>query len=196
MCSPSVYVISSLPALSSHSRVALPADWQEDELGNLQQPGAGRRPTAPTAVPPEGDAAAGARRGGAASGLQAGGDSQGSPRCVPGSASRLWYGGAKDHASQRPGDPSLIGFPYNNEYVSGLKTGSGRLMHPLWLVLFQQESLDELKLVVGDTFENVASLQNCHFQQRDSVQTLGKILSVEANVLRDSQVFPGKQPRR
>uniref|UniRef100_A0A3B3TQM8 Thrombospondin 4b n=1 Tax=Poecilia latipinna TaxID=48699 RepID=A0A3B3TQM8_9TELE len=36
-----------------------------------------------------------------------------------------------------------------------------------------QESLDELKLVVGDSFENVASLQDCHFQQRDSVQTLG-----------------------
>eukprot|EP00064_Thunnus_orientalis_P020847 superscaffoldBa00005979_g20997 len=35
-----------------------------------------------------------------------------------------------------------------------------------------QESLDELKLVVGDSFENVASLQDCHFQQRDSVQTL------------------------
>lgn len=42
------------------------------------------------------------------------------------------------------------------------------------LFLLQQESLDELKLVVGDTFENVASLQDCHFQQRDSVQTLGK----------------------
>ncbi|XP_063334352.1 thrombospondin-4-B [Pelmatolapia mariae] len=37
----------------------------------------------------------------------------------------------------------------------------------------EQESLDELKLVVGDSFENVASLQDCHFQQRDSVQTLG-----------------------
>ncbi|KAI4795272.1 hypothetical protein KUCAC02_031524 [Chaenocephalus aceratus] len=36
-----------------------------------------------------------------------------------------------------------------------------------------QESLDELKLVVGDTFENVASIQDCHFQQKDSVQTLG-----------------------
>ncbi|KAM7368829.1 hypothetical protein PAMP_013136 [Pampus punctatissimus] len=36
-----------------------------------------------------------------------------------------------------------------------------------------RESLDELKLVVGDSFENVASLQECHFQQRDSVQTLG-----------------------
>ncbi|KAF3848643.1 hypothetical protein F7725_015140 [Dissostichus mawsoni] len=37
----------------------------------------------------------------------------------------------------------------------------------------EQESLDELKLVVGDTFENVASIQDCHFQQKDSVQTLG-----------------------
>ena len=39
---------------------------------------------------------------------------------------------------------------------------------------FQQDTLDELKLVVGDSFENVASLQGCHSQQRDSVQTLGK----------------------
>lgn len=39
--------------------------------------------------------------------------------------------------------------------------------------------MDELKLVVGDSFENVASLQGCHFQQRDSVQTLGKILTLE-----------------
>lgn len=29
--------------------------------------------------------------------------------------------------------------------------------------------------MVGDSLENVASLQGCHFQQRDSVQTLGKI---------------------
>uniref|UniRef100_A0A4W5MBK4 Thrombospondin 4b n=1 Tax=Hucho hucho TaxID=62062 RepID=A0A4W5MBK4_9TELE len=35
-----------------------------------------------------------------------------------------------------------------------------------------EEELEELKLVVGDMFENVASLQNCH-QQGDSVQTLG-----------------------
>uniref|UniRef100_A0AAZ3PIU2 Thrombospondin 4b n=1 Tax=Oncorhynchus tshawytscha TaxID=74940 RepID=A0AAZ3PIU2_ONCTS len=34
-----------------------------------------------------------------------------------------------------------------------------------------EDELEELKLVVGDTFENVASLQNCH-QQGDSVQTL------------------------
>uniref|UniRef100_A0A8C8GIV7 Thrombospondin 4b n=1 Tax=Oncorhynchus tshawytscha TaxID=74940 RepID=A0A8C8GIV7_ONCTS len=34
-----------------------------------------------------------------------------------------------------------------------------------------KDELEELKLVVGDTFENVASLQNCH-QQGDSVQTL------------------------
>lgn len=45
--------------------------------------------------------------------------------------------------------------------------------------------MDELKLVVGDSFENVASLQGCHFQQRDSVQTLGKILT--------GARFPGKQ---
>uniref|UniRef100_A0A6Q2WRT7 Thrombospondin 4a n=1 Tax=Esox lucius TaxID=8010 RepID=A0A6Q2WRT7_ESOLU len=36
-----------------------------------------------------------------------------------------------------------------------------------------EDELEELKLVVGDTFENIASLQNCH-QQGDSVQTLGK----------------------
>uniref|UniRef100_A0A8C5BYL9 Thrombospondin-4 n=1 Tax=Gadus morhua TaxID=8049 RepID=A0A8C5BYL9_GADMO len=40
-----------------------------------------------------------------------------------------------------------------------------------------QESLEELKLVVGDSFENIASLQDCHFQQRDSVQTLGETSS-------------------
>lgn len=50
------------------------------------------------------------------------------------------------------------------------------------LIDFKQESLDELKLVVGDSFENVASLHDCHFQQRDSVQTLGKVLSVEMSV--------------
>lgn len=36
--------------------------------------------------------------------------------------------------------------------------------------------------MVGDTFENVASLQGCHFQQRDSVQTLGKILAPRKTV--------------
>lgn len=41
--------------------------------------------------------------------------------------------------------------------------------------------------MVGDSFENVASLQDCHFQQRDSVQTLGKILSA---VHRDGHMFP------
>lgn len=107
--------IFPLPALSPQSRVALPADRQEDELGNLQQPGAGRRPAAPAAVPPAGDAAAGARWGGAAPGLQAGGDSQGSPCCLPGPARRLRYGGAEDHAGQRPGDLSFHGFPHNTE---------------------------------------------------------------------------------
>lgn len=103
------------PSLSSHSCVTLPAEWQEDEFSNLQQPGAGGRPTTPTAVPPAGTAAAGARRGRAASGLQAGWDSEGSPRGLPGFASRVWYGGAKDHASQRAGDPSFTLLPYNNE---------------------------------------------------------------------------------
>lgn len=46
--------------------------------------------------------------------------------------------------------------------------------------------------MVGDSFENVASLQDCHFQQRDSVQTLGKILTVEENAYRDGQMFPRK----
>lgn len=59
--------------------------------------------------------------------------------------------------------------------------------------LFQQESLDELKLVVGDTFENVASLQDCHFQQRDSVQTLGKSrCSCRGTAYSDVQMFPKK----
>ena len=31
--------------------------------------------------------------------------------------------------------------------------------------------------MVGDSFENIASLQDCHFQQRDSVQTLGETSS-------------------
>lgn len=49
-------------------------------------------------------------------------------------------------------------------------------MHNKDYYLFtQQEVLEELKLAVGDSFENVASLQGCHFQQRDSVQTLGMI---------------------
>lgn len=58
--------------------------------------------------------------------------------------------------------------------------------------LLSQENLDELKLVVGDSFENVASLQGCHFQQRDSVQTLGKVLTVGGNAYRDGQMFPWK----
>ncbi|KAK3555936.1 hypothetical protein QTP86_029754 [Hemibagrus guttatus] len=36
-----------------------------------------------------------------------------------------------------------------------------------------QEELEELKLVYGDSVENVASLQGCHTHQSDSVQTLG-----------------------
>ncbi|KAG7477060.1 hypothetical protein MATL_G00089220 [Megalops atlanticus] len=36
-----------------------------------------------------------------------------------------------------------------------------------------QDELEELKLVIGDSFENVASLQDCYFQQSDSVQALG-----------------------
>lgn len=46
--------------------------------------------------------------------------------------------------------------------------------------------------MVGDSFENVASLQGCHFQQRDSVQTLGKVLTVGENTHRDGQMFPRK----
>lgn len=111
------------PDLSPQSCAALSAYWQEDELRNLQQPGAGRRPTAPTAVPPEGDAAAGARRGGAASGLQAGGDGQGSPRRLPGSAARLRHGGSEDHATQRAGDRQTAAFPYNDDLYLGLQRG-------------------------------------------------------------------------
>nr|XP_055036115.1 thrombospondin-4-B [Misgurnus anguillicaudatus] len=36
-----------------------------------------------------------------------------------------------------------------------------------------QEELEELKLAYGDSVENVASLQDCHTHQSDSVQTLG-----------------------
>uniref|UniRef100_A0A671Q004 Thrombospondin-4-B-like n=1 Tax=Sinocyclocheilus anshuiensis TaxID=1608454 RepID=A0A671Q004_9TELE len=36
-----------------------------------------------------------------------------------------------------------------------------------------QEELEELKLAYGDSMENVASLQDCHTHQSDSVQTLG-----------------------
>lgn len=97
-------ITSSSPDLSPPSRVTLSAHRQEDELGNLQQPGAGRRPTAPAAVPPEGDGAARSRWGGAASGLQAGGDGQGSARRLPGFATGLRHGGSEDHASQRPGE--------------------------------------------------------------------------------------------
>lgn len=50
--------------------------------------------------------------------------------------------------------------------------------------------------MVGDTFENVASIQDCHFQQRDSVQTLGKILSVAGNAHSDGQMFPKKNKHR
>uniref|UniRef100_A0A8C9YSV3 Thrombospondin 4b n=1 Tax=Sander lucioperca TaxID=283035 RepID=A0A8C9YSV3_SANLU len=60
----------------------------------------------------------------------------------------------------------------------GLPAGYGLVE----LKTMQARDLDELKLVVGDTFENVASLQDCHLQQRDSVQTLGKFLCVEANL--------------
>ncbi|KAA8584439.1 hypothetical protein FQN60_008224 [Etheostoma spectabile] len=54
----------------------------------------------------------------------------------------------------------------------GLPAGYG-LVELKTMQAREQETLDELKLVVGDTFENVASLQDCHLQQRDSVQTLG-----------------------
>lgn len=122
------------PDLSPQSRVALSAYWQEDELGNLQQPGAGWRPTAPTAVPPEGDAAAGARRGGAASGLQAGGDGQGSPRRLPGSAARLRHGGSEDHATQGAGDRQTAAFPYNDDLCLELQRGRKLSGHLPWEV--------------------------------------------------------------
>lgn len=47
--------------------------------------------------------------------------------------------------------------------------------------------------MVGDSFENVASLQGCHFQQRDSVQTLGKILALEQSSPRKTVPAEGKQ---
>lgn len=107
LCSPSLPLLPPFPDLSPQSRVTLSAHRQEDELGNLQQPGAGRRPTAPAAVPPEGNAAARSGWGGAASGLQAGGDGQGSARRLPGFTTGLRHGGSEDHASQRPGDQKI-----------------------------------------------------------------------------------------
>uniref|UniRef100_A0AAQ4Q5U0 Thrombospondin 4a n=1 Tax=Gasterosteus aculeatus aculeatus TaxID=481459 RepID=A0AAQ4Q5U0_GASAC len=55
----------------------------------------------------------------------------------------------------------------------GLPAGYGTV--ELKTMQARDQSLDELKLVVGDTFENVAALQDCHFHQRDSVQTLGEL---------------------
>ncbi len=40
-------------------------------------------------------------------------------------------------------------------------------------VLIGRRSWRELKLAYGDSMENVASLQDCHTHQSDSVQTLG-----------------------
>uniref|UniRef100_A0A8D3EF07 Thrombospondin 4b n=1 Tax=Scophthalmus maximus TaxID=52904 RepID=A0A8D3EF07_SCOMX len=54
----------------------------------------------------------------------------------------------------------------------GLPAGYGMVELKTMQARDQVTHLEELKLVVGDTFENVASLQDCHFQQRDSVQTL------------------------
>lgn len=84
-----------------------------------------------------------------------------------------------------------MAFPYNHFFY--FNKGSGGCL-PKGLTadffIFLQESLDELKLAVGDSFESVASLQDCHFQQRDSVQTLGKALFMKILVQRDSQDFP------
>ncbi|KAI2651609.1 Thrombospondin-4-B [Labeo rohita] len=51
----------------------------------------------------------------------------------------------------------------NNHQGVELKTMQGKA----------QEELEELKLAYGDSVENVASLQDCHTHQSDSVQTLG-----------------------
>uniref|UniRef100_A0A671QEW8 Thrombospondin-4-B n=1 Tax=Sinocyclocheilus anshuiensis TaxID=1608454 RepID=A0A671QEW8_9TELE len=51
----------------------------------------------------------------------------------------------------------------NNHQGVELKTMQGKA----------QEELEELKLAYGDSMENVASLQDCHTHQSDSVQTLG-----------------------
>uniref|UniRef100_A0A8C1QNF0 Thrombospondin 4b n=1 Tax=Cyprinus carpio TaxID=7962 RepID=A0A8C1QNF0_CYPCA len=50
----------------------------------------------------------------------------------------------------------------NNHQGVELKTMQGKA----------QEGLEELKLAYGDSMENVASLQDCHTHQSDSVQTL------------------------
>ncbi|TRY95069.1 hypothetical protein DNTS_004697 [Danionella cerebrum] len=51
----------------------------------------------------------------------------------------------------------------NNHQGVELKTMQGKA----------QEELEELKLAFGDSVENVASLQDCHTHQSDSVQALG-----------------------
>uniref|UniRef100_A0A9J8B3N6 Thrombospondin 4b n=1 Tax=Cyprinus carpio carpio TaxID=630221 RepID=A0A9J8B3N6_CYPCA len=53
----------------------------------------------------------------------------------------------------------------NNHQGVELKTMQGKA----------QEGLEELKLAYGDSMENVASLQDCHTHQSDSVQTLGNV---------------------
>ncbi|KAA0719733.1 Thrombospondin-4-B [Triplophysa tibetana] len=68
----------------------------------------------------------------------------------------------------------------NNQQGVELKTMQGKAqvydtfscMHA-GFVLHVLEELVELKLAFGDTMENVASLQDCHTHQSDSVQTLG-----------------------
>ncbi|KAJ8396575.1 hypothetical protein AAFF_G00016410 [Aldrovandia affinis] len=54
----------------------------------------------------------------------------------------------------------------------GLPSGSA-IVELKFMQRRSQDELEELKLVFGDTFENVASLQKCYFQQSDSVQVLG-----------------------
>ncbi|KAK3524583.1 hypothetical protein QTP70_029895 [Hemibagrus guttatus] len=66
--------------------------------------------------------------------------------------------------------PAVFNRLSNNQGVE-LKTMQKKGQHVennVW-----QEELEELKLVYGDSVENVASLQGCHTHQSDSVQTLG-----------------------
>uniref|UniRef100_A0A8D0CZP7 Thrombospondin 4b n=1 Tax=Sander lucioperca TaxID=283035 RepID=A0A8D0CZP7_SANLU len=71
--------------------------------------------------------------GRAASGLQAGGDDPGSPRCLPGFASRLWSGGAKDHQNN---SPFLLGV--NTKQLSNQMLELTKVINELKDVLIQQ----------------------------------------------------------
>lgn len=52
-------------------------------------------------------------------------------------------------------------------------------------IFFCKDELTDLKLVTGDTIDNVATLQDCSVGQEESVQLLGENLNViEVRVLK------------